>query len=40
MGTGTSEGVFYLLAVRRSTRGEGIPGFEPGSSDPHTDTDV
>ena len=33
-GTGTSEDVFYLLAMRGPTRGEGKWGIEPGSSDP------
>ena len=33
-GTGTSEDVFNLLAIRGPTRGEGKPGIEPGSSDP------
>ena len=33
-GTGTSEDVFYLLAIRGPTRGEGKRGIEPGSSDP------
>ena len=32
-GTGTSEDVFYLLAIRGPTRGEGKRGIEPGSSD-------
>ena len=34
MGTGTSEDVCYLLAIRGATRGEGKRGIEPGSSDP------
>ena len=33
-GTGTSEDVFYLLAIRGPKRGEGKRGIEPGSSDP------
>ena len=33
-GTGTSEDVFYLLAISGPTRGEGKPGIEFGSSDP------
>ena len=33
-GTGTSEDVFYLLAIRVPTRGGGKRGIEPGSSDP------
>ena len=33
-GTGTSEAVFCLLAIRGPTRGEGKRGIEPGSSDP------
>ena len=33
-GTGTSEDVFYLFAIRGPTRGEGKRGIEPGSSDP------
>ena len=33
-GTRTSEDVFYLLAIRGPTRGEGKRGIEPGSSDP------
>ena len=36
MGTGTSEDVFNLLAIRGPTRGEGMPGIEPGSSDPQS----
>ena len=35
-GTGTSEDVFYLLAIRGPTRGEGMPGIEPGSPDPQS----
>ena len=35
-GTGTSEDVFNLLAIRGPTRGEGKPGIEPGSSDPQS----
>ena len=35
-GTGTSEDVFYLLAIRGPTSGEGNPGIEPGSSDPQS----
>ena len=27
---------FYLLAIRGPTCGEGMPGIEPGSSDPHS----
>ena len=34
--TGTSEDVFYLLAIRGPTRGEGMPGIEPGSTDPQS----
>ena len=34
MGIGTSEDVFYLLAISGPTRGEGKRGIEPGSSDP------
>ena len=30
-GTGKSEDVFYVLAVRGPTCGEGMPGIEPGS---------
>ena len=33
-GTGMSEDVFYLLAIRGPTCGEGKRGIEPGSSDP------
>ena len=33
-GTGTSEDVFYLLAIRGPTRGEGKREIELGSSDP------
>ena len=36
MGTGTSEDVFNLLAIRGPTRSEGKPGIEPGSSDPQS----
>ena len=35
-GTGTSEDVFNILAIRGPTRGEGMPGIEPGSSDPQS----
>ena len=35
-GTGTSADVFNLLAIRGPTRGEGMPGIEPGSSDPQS----
>ena len=28
------EDVFNLLSIRGSTRGEGMPGIEPGSPDP------
>ena len=35
-GTGTSEDVFNLLAIRGSTHGEGMPGIETGSSDPQS----
>ena len=33
-GTGTSEDVFYLLAIRGPSRGEGKQDIEPVSSDP------
>ena len=33
-GTGTSEDVFYLLAIKEPTSSEGMPGIEPGSFDP------
>ena len=33
-GNRTSEDIFYLLAIRGPTRGEGKRGIEPGSSDP------
>ena len=35
-GTGTSEDAFNLLAIRGPTCGEGMPGIEPGSSDPQS----
>ena len=35
-GTGRSEDVFNILAIRGPTRGEGMRGIEPGSSDPAT----
>ena len=35
-GTGTSEDVFYLRAIRGPTRSEGKPGIKPGSSDPQS----
>ena len=35
-GTGTSEDIFYLLAIRGPSRGEGMPGLESGSSDPQS----
>ena len=33
---GTSEGVFYLLAIRGPTRGECMPRIDPGSPDPQS----
>ena len=35
-GTGTSEDVFNLLAIRGPIHVEGKPGIEPGSSDPQS----
>ena len=35
-GTGTSEDLFSILAIKGPTRGEGKPGIEPGSSDPQS----
>ena len=35
-GTGTSEDVFNILAIRGPTRGDVMLGIEPGSSDPQS----
>ena len=35
-GTGMSDDIFYLLAIRGPTCSEGMPGIEPGSSDPQS----
>ena len=36
MGTAMPEDIFYLLAISGPTRREGVPGIEPGSSDPQS----